>query len=54
MKRASECPHCGSHDTNREWLDFQTDGLVEIRTCDCETEYTNHYQLFDKDVERSP
>lgn len=42
----SECPECGSHDTERVHTEWMVDGLEEVRICnECPVQYTNCFGL---------
>lgn len=47
----TQCPACGSFNSQREHLDFNTDGLVTVRTCEeCPTEFTVRFTVSHKEV----
>lgn len=50
MQRREECPECGTTETRREWVEWQADSVVEIRTCGNGHEYNNHLGLSHQEV----
>jgi Zn ribbon nucleic-acid-binding protein len=54
MTHNNECPVCGSLDTHREWVEWLSDGVVEIRTCECGAEYENKFFDAIRNVTRNP
>lgn len=47
VEDAGRCPECGSLDTQREFVEWYTDGAEVVHTCPCGTQYVAHYRLFD-------
>lgn len=40
----SECPECGSIDTDRVHIEWFTDGVEEVRICNsCPAQYANEF-----------
>jgi len=50
------CPECDSpQNTEQVFLDRWTDEMKETMVCyDCDTQWTNHYDLYDQTVDDTP
>lgn len=48
----SQCPDCGSFDTERVHTEWYQDMVEEVRICnDSETQFTNQFSLFGQEID---
>jgi len=52
MSDKNRCTECDGFNTERVHTEWFTDMMEEIRICnDCPTQYTNKYNIFDKETD---
>jgi RNA polymerase subunit RPABC4/transcription elongation factor Spt4 len=55
MMDKKECPNCGYLETERVHTEWYSDLVEETRICsDCDTQFTNSYDLFEQAVDDVP